>query len=495
MCKNILLIVLSILIIFIIIMIPGCAVDNNITDAEKTNDVSKDTGIDAETEYKYEFPNVNYGGAEFYVLNPDSKVWAAFSDIVIDEANGEILNDTVYNRNLQIEELFNIKLKQDAVYPGNTLTKARKQIQTGEDVYDAMFLGYNWEGAIGTIMLDGGFYNLAEITEFHFDQPWWNQNIVNQLKIGSSDSLYFALNDIDVVNMQNASLMYFNENMMQDLGLEPPYSLVKNGKWTLDEYAKYLKAAANLNGDENWKWNKNGNSIYGHVSYHYGVTAVLFGSDITIIDSDNNNLPYLAIENEHFYSAVQKISNILSVPGQFIYQDTDTPGSNRFIIFMTGRSLFIDSTLTAPTELREMDEPFGILPMPKYDELQENYLTLIHSLSTFTTIPITNPDPQGAAAVLDAMAYLSYKEVRPVYFDIALPYKHLRTEESIDMIKILMDTRIIHVGYVYDWTSSFLNNDMRKLIREKNPNIASAIEKNKNTINDSIQKTIDFFNK
>ncbi len=38
--------------------------------------------------------------------------------------------------------------------------------------------------------------------------------------------------------------MYCNEDMMANRGLEKPYSLVRNGAWTLDALHTYLKAAA-----------------------------------------------------------------------------------------------------------------------------------------------------------------------------------------------------------------------------------------------------------
>lgn len=477
---------LGILLIFV-----SCS-QESIPDSTVKTDETTDT---AAVETEYVFPQVTYGGADFTVINSDAKVWGSgFSDIVIEEQNGEILNDTVYDRNQQIEEMFNITLKQNAIHPSNVISEARKVIMSAEDVYDVMFLCHNWEGAIGTLALEGCFYDLADITEFQFDKPWWNQNIIDQLKIGSSDSLYFALNDIDVCNMQLPVILYFNEKLMRDYDLDLPYNLVRNGKWTLDEFEKYLKAVANLNGDENWTWKTNGNSIYGYASYHMGATAILIGTDVTIIDFKNNRIPYLAVENERFYSAVQKLAKILSVEGQYIY--TDAVGADRMGgVFKVGRSLFVDGALSNANILRDIEDSFGILPMPKYDENQQNYRTHMHSLATFTVIPVTNTEPDKAASVADAMAYLSNKDVRPVYYDVALPYKQLRNEDSVDMLKIILDTRSIHIGYVYDWTTSFLNNDMRTAIWSKDPNIASLIEKNKNVINENIRKTLDYYNK
>lgn len=463
------------------------------TEKETINNNPEEIADTAAEEFKYEFPEINYGGADFTVISSATKTWSAtnYSDIVVEGDIGEVLNDAIYNRNLQIEEMFNIKLKQTEIAPDDVISRARKLITAGDDTYDAMFICHCWNGTIGTLALEKCLYNLADLHELQLDKPWWNQKIDDQLKIGASNSLYFAFNDIVIHSMQSAMIMMFNEKMMQDLGLELPYDLVRSGKWTLDEYRKYVKAGTNLNGDESWKWSLSGNSIYGHSSYHMGATAMLIGTDVQIIGFDGNNLPYFAADNEHFYNAVQKLADILSVEGQYYYEDAN--GTHRSEVFLKERALFLDGHLGTAASLRDMENSFGILPIPKYDENQENYRTHIHSGTVFTVIPVTNPEPNKSAAVLDAMAYLSYKEVKPVYYDVALPNKHLRNEDSIEMIDIILNSRSIHIGYVYDWTTAFLNNSMRTAIQKNNPDTASMIEKARGTIEASIQKTIDFF--
>jgi hypothetical protein len=76
--------------------------------------------------------------------------------------------------------------------------------------------------------------------------------------------------------------MYFSEGMMQELGLDFPYQLVTDGKWTMEKLNAYSKEAANLNGDQSFKYDINGNATYGEVSmaiengrlYAFGVEYV-----------------------------------------------------------------------------------------------------------------------------------------------------------------------------------------------------------------------------
>lgn len=483
--------IIILILLNLIIFITACS--NDIDSSNKTTSISNDSEETTTTSFEYVFPEADYNNEDFHVLNTDSKVWGAFSDIVIEEAIGEVLNDTVYDRNQQIEEIYDIKLKQTAVHPDDVIKTTLNLIQAGDDTHDAMFISHNWGGAIGTIAIEGGLYNLNEIPELQLNEPWWNNNINEQLKIGKSDILYFASNDIDVYNMQAIITLFFNEKIAENLNLDMPYDLVRSGEWTLDAFNNYLKAATNLYGDENWTWSTDSNFTYGIVSYHMGATAALLGTNVKIIDFDNDNMPYFAAENEHFYNAIQKLSNIFSIEGQYVYAD-GKPFNRITEVFQNNRTLFTDGAMSNASLLREMEEPFGILPMPKYDAKQENYCTTIHQMSTFTVIPVTTNNPNMTAVILDAMAYLSCKNVKPAYFDVALSVKQLRNDDSIDMLKILLDTRSIHIGYVYDWTTSFMNNYMRTLIQQNDPNIASVIEQNRNVIDNNIQKTLDFFN-
>jgi hypothetical protein len=492
--------------ILLIFTLAACSQDNNnvVSDDNNNNDGNNPAetqnhipdGVDEsenKNENEYIFPEVNYGDSDFTVLNTDIKVFVAnyWSDVTVGELNGEILNDTIFNRNIFVEDLFGIRIKESSFHPDDVIRRARTIIQSGDNTFDAMIVSHNWNGSIGTLAFEGGLHNLSEIPEFQSDMPWWNQNINEQCKIGGSDSLYFSVGNIEVYPMQTPLVLFFNENMAQDLGLDMPYNAVRSGKWTLDEYEKYIKAATNLNGDDNWKWTSSGNSIYGHASYHMGATAMLFGSDVQIIGFDGNNIPYLAVENEHFYNAVEKLSQILSVDGQYNYEDTG--GMHRNDVFMNRRSLFVDAPIGNNGVLRAFEDSYGILPIPKYDEKQENYNSIIHAATTFTAIPATASDSSKSAIVLDALAYLSYRDVRPVYFDVVLTNKQLRNEDSIDMLQIILDSRSVHIGYIYDWTTTFLNNDMRTAIQKSNPDIASVIEKNKELIELNIQNTLDFF--
>ena len=74
----------------------------------------------------------DFGGRDFIVLGSDEQAFGDF--IVVEELNGEVLNDSVYNRNLAIEERFNTKVGYTAPTGGYDQSNAvlKKAVQGGD---------------------------------------------------------------------------------------------------------------------------------------------------------------------------------------------------------------------------------------------------------------------------------------------------------------------------------------------------------------------------
>lgn len=66
------------------------------------------------------------------------------------------------------------------------------------------------------------------------------------------------------------------------------------------------------------------------------------------------------------------------------------------IMLAVGRFSELDS-------LREMENDFAVIPMPKYDETQENYISHTYD-SMFSMVPVTVDDTSMAGAVLEALS-------------------------------------------------------------------------------------------
>ena len=102
--------------------------------------------------------------------------------------------------------------------------------------------------------------------------------------------------------------------------------------------------------------------------------------------------------------------------------------------------MFHDTNLDQLTSLRDMEDDFGAVPFPKLDEDQENYASRIVNYSSLTYIPVTNQKLELTSAILEHMAYLSYRDLIPAFYDVILTVKTNRDYETEEMVDIVRAT-------------------------------------------------------
>ena len=474
---------------------------NNPTDAGQNDDgpggdAGSDTEADTTPVDNYSYPEMDGGGADFKFMNP-TNTWFYYTNLVFDEPPEEILDDAVYKRNRFIEDKFNIEIKEINISGDdmwNYNPEVRKAMNTGLDTYDAIFVPASFNGTVGAMLTDGFFLDLNDIPTLNLEEEWWNQAMLKEAAIGTGDQIYYAGSGISLFTLQAASCVFFNEDMMKTLGLDRPYKTVLEGKWTYDKFQEYIKAGTQLNSATDFKWDNSGTAIYGFVGYEDSSTALLAGSGELFIKADSDGKPVIAFEGERFINALTKIADILNMNnGNYLYANESNNIFHYEPIFRNGRGLMTIGEIKAANVFREMDYTFGILPIPKYDENQTNYYSHLINQAPVLTIPYTNPRAEFTGAVLDALAYVSNRDVTPVLFDVSVSQKQLRNEESIEMLELIKNTGSFEIGVAYGWTNPLYDKIRTTLGEGKPMDIASEIDKNKDKIIGNIQKTLDKF--
>jgi len=160
--------------------------------------------------------------------------------------------------------------------------------------------------------------------------------------------------------------------------------------------------------------------------------------------------------------------------------------------FADDRILFYVGGVVAVTELRDMESPFGILPMPKYDEKQENYYSYVESSGIIIGIP-ANADLEFSGLVTEALAYESGSTLMPAFYDLCLTSKVLRDDESEGMLDIMFDNRVYDIGYIYQIGG--LNSIFSGLVQSKSADFVSKYEKSQGTVEKALQKFIESYDK
>ena len=116
--------------------------------------------------------------------------------------------------------------------------------------------------------------------------------------------------------------------------------------------------------------------------------------------------------------------------------------------------------------MRNTNQQYGVIPMPKYDENQKEYRTFLHDQFSVVTIPTTVKDERldMVSAVVEAMASASYRFVRPVYYEETLRTKIAQDPQSAYMMDIITQGVYIDAGMLYSKHFGYFHSSFRALI-------------------------------
>jgi hypothetical protein len=494
--NHFLLQIFSALLIFSVVFGFTSCGDKPVAPAESiATDEAADTAP-AETESA--IPDADLGGESFTILNLHS-YWGMYTTICPEDLNGEVLNDAVYMRNQRLEQALNCKIIDTRTgtegdyannLDGNNVT-GKKAVLAGDDTYDVMYLSPT---TVANEIAQGYFVNLYTLGNLHLDAEYWDSAYNEASRIG--ENLYCASGDAHLMGYDSSWCLFFNEKMLEKYGLDMPYDIVRQGKWTIDRLYEYCSAVATLNGDQSYKWNQNGNCVYGLSAHTDSPNKLIFATGEKYIQTNEEGLPYFSAGTERFYDVCTKMAKLFGTEGITFnahWDDFNAAEGGYVYVFTSNRSAFLTGEIKAAQLMRDMEDTFGMLPLPKYDENQNDYHTTMMANLCTMLIPVTNSRTENTALVMDSLALLSHEEVIPVYYDFTISQKGLRNEDSIEMLKIMKATRGVDMAFVYDWNADLVTALKAKLIKG-NSDVASLIEKYRTPIEAKMQKMIDLYN-
>ena len=196
--------------------------------------------------------------------------------------------------------------------------------------------------------------------------------------------------------------------------------------------------------------------------------------------SDDLVLSY-PIQGEHSINVLGKMSSLFNDnPGAI--KKPDALRGTRMSLFPKGNILFefMQAGDLLLSQMREMEDEFGVLPMPKYDENQAEHYTMIDGGADIMTVPVTATNLELIGAVVEAGSASSYHGLMPIYMNLAMEQKGTRDEESISMLRYVLDSRVVDFAYLYDGTKGFtfklkpLLNSPEKMVSTLEKNVKSV---------------------
>jgi hypothetical protein len=292
--------------------------------------------------------------------------------------------------------------------------------------------------------------------------------------------------------------MYFYPSIAESRGLDDFYAMVEDGSWTWDVMLEAAETvASSLDSDDLMNsvddmWGVQGSDDDTHMLYN------ALGFRYAHIDEDGYVVYDLGQTDE-------SITTLIDIHEDFHYADWNTNRiDNKLVgnddvedLFTIDKALFKTASCvkTAVTKLRNMTTDYGILPMPKLNEDQENYSSLVwvHH-DCVLGIPAATADPEMSAVILEVLSYEGYYNVTPVLYDTILYGRAAKTAEAKRSLQIIFATRSYDPGQYWDKPQG-LQDKLLRLCNSGNSDIQSLIAENIGQTEEEIRKVNAFVSK
>lgn len=442
------------------------------TTQSDTNDIESAESDSLQTTDIYSnLPTADYDGETFTIYN-DTMTYAE-TRLDSESQIGDVMNDAVYNRTRELEEYLNIEIaliEQD-MWTG-TASYLTNIIMAGDDSIDAAYVAIL---NAGPMTADSLFVDLYTVDEIDFDKPWWDERSRKYFELDGK--LFMAHGDASVCYLDCLWVTFFNKDLYENLNTGTNlYELVNSGGWTLDRLNELIEIGTNdLNGDG---FITDGDQ-YGLGTHNGAAFGLLHGCDERGIETENG-IPFVADVDENMFNAINKIKEVITSNGVMLA----TPACLEQ--FDGGKLLFMMEVLGNASNLRESQTDFGIIPFPKYDEKQENYISYESPSATAAMIPVSCKDVARSGLVLEVMQALSSKTIVPAYYEMVLAGKNTRDDESVEMLDLMFENIECEMSYVYQWGGYH-----SKLISAitTSVDVISTLE----SVHDSVEKALEDF--
>jgi hypothetical protein len=196
------------------------------------------------------------------------------------------------------------------------------------------------------------------------------------------------------------------------------------------------------------------NDFWGFLGKHDVLTSFFHGSGgLFVVKDEYDAFTFNFGTDETHISATEEIIDYI-MKGDFFFNHhmegiDDTEYTK---MFTSGGGLFFWMRLDEVTNMRGSETNFGILPIPKYTETQENHHSTVSQHTTgLLSIPLSTAgdDLFRVGMVLEAMSAHSHYDLQKEYVEVALKGRYARDNESEEMLDIIFNNRVFDPALVF----------------------------------------------
>lgn len=382
--------------------------------------------------------------------------------------DGDVINNAVYDRNQSLKTRLNCKLNM-IDYACNTNNEGEGSLLSQmESLKETPVYHVVTTGVFQMVKLveRGLLHDLACTEYIGLDKDYYNDAYNDALNIGGRQ--YLVTGKISLSWYRYQMVTFLNRNLLKSSGiaLNVPYDLVKSGDWTLANMAQLAADMYQDDGDYVYEQS----DTYGYYLFAGSGSSQTDGYmsafDLHMTGkNDDGYLEKLDVDTTRWTEIFNQFYDLAYTNGTWLGRDASAGGNGDGTTDnnATVEQKFLNSEagmITYRLYMVEKDamimlgrtlEGYGVLPLPKADDRQQDYHSCVQDQLLAFGIPLsmTGNDYIMAQIFLEAYASETYNTLMVAYSERALTKKFVCDTASHEMLQIIDDTVTVDAANIY----------------------------------------------
>lgn len=369
--------------------------------------------------------------------------------------SSETMSDAVYSRNKQVEEDLGIRFEyvsvnSNAQSPNMLAAAVRQNAQNTEK--DAFHIVAQPSYYSVSLIMDGLYWDLATVENSYIDlsRKYWSAGFINASTV--NDRYYFLVGELCTSVLDEMEVMFVNDQLVDDYldGIDL-HELVYDKGWTYDKMLSLLTEVGS--GEESGVWGMalDVNSL--------SIDGMLASLKLTTVGIADNGMPKVDINNAHNIGIVEKLRDLywnnpsVTNQGGAIKNFKDQQNA-----------VFTMNMLKNAADLYKSGIRYTLIPMPMFDEKQEDYIVTAHDEYSSISICASVKDASMYTAVVEDLCYRSHDTTYNAKYEKTYAGQYAQTLKNRKMFDFMFDHLNFDLGAVYSYVLGECKNTPRYLL-------------------------------
>ena len=392
-----------------------------------------------------ELRSQDFNGKAIYIICRDG---AQYQREWFSDKPESALQQEIYYRNLAVEEEINVKLNYNAVKSSDAEgckalnTQIKNTGESGQGGIDIVSHYAAYASNASLMVYYKNWYS-QDLKWLNLENPYWNQSFIENAE--AFDRLFLCVGDVNLSVYDRSMVVFFNRKLATNDYAERVgdiFQTVLDGDWTSEVMYTMIK---DLHEDGGTPEDET-DDIYGLASIKGSEASdgMLYSWDAWLTETNEDGTHQIVTGTKR-----TKLSNAFDQMTKIWYQSNGakllSKSQVNFDFFTGGHALFDIDVLyhydSGKKQLDEMQDEFGIIPLPKYDEDQTEYYTGVQDAHNVMSIMNNGmkSDFTAISAVLELLCAENYETVRPSYIETNIKGKFLSDANSVKCFELVLN--------------------------------------------------------